>query len=897
MSTGGVRWYRSLLRAYPRVFRDRFSEGMCTAFAHELERRRGVVAVAALWLITVWHVATMAPLERVAEWRKWRPTPSRSLADAAYGVIMDLRVALRSIRANPVLSATVIATLGVGIGGATALFGLVNALAFRPLPFAHDDQLLRLRDTVDRPGQSTWWYDSSERSFLFVQEHATAFSAVIGGNYRQFNVTGAGEPFTIVGSGVSDGWLEALGVRPVLGRGFTESEQTVGDASRAVLLGHELWTVRFGRDPGVVGRALTADGQVYTIVGVMPPGFNFPYGAQLWIMESFDPTETGSGVYVVARRRNGVTPATAVDELSRLSHAARESYPDSHRGIRFTGIPVREDLVGNRSRVGLALLGGVGVLMLIACANVANLLTIRAASRRREFAVRAALGATRWRQVRQVWTETVALTSLGWVLGVVLAVLFGDALSSRSGSGVESLGAFFGDVSIDARTLTFSVALSALTAALTASLPTFKASRRDIRHAIADGSVVGSRSARPTLRAVVVSQMSLALILLLGAGALVDDLGHLEQTELGFERQARLVVPLSISPIRYQGPEERLRLMQTIEDRIRLLPGVRAVGSTQHTPVSLGDWTGGMTIEGGHESTPDDRLLANVRIVTPGYLEALGARLVEGRTFSTDENEELRNVVIVTETMARTHWPSRDPVGRRVKFGPVDGDNAWLTVVGVVRDVKEEWNGVESTWYLPYRQNPRDQMHLIVHHDGEAAPVQAAVRQVIRAVDVQQPVGEIRTLSSLVDESFSPERFGTVLALLFAAFGLTLAALGVYGVLSFAVRQRSREIGLRIALGSSIPGVMRRIVADGLVLLGIATVISLALTPMIGHLARIEWSDGDVNQFRLLSQGVSLTWVRVGAALSAMVLATVVASYLPARRAARVSPASTLREG
>lgn len=889
--------YRLLLLLYPRAFRDRFAIGMCAAFAEELKQRPRLTSKAGLWVVTLSHVMIGSVMEHAAQLSrrhsKRGDVPRHRMGDFA----LDARAALRGIRFNPGLSLIVIVTLGVGIGASTAIFTVLNTLALRPLPFADGERLLRLRDTVDRPDQATWWYNSSPRSFLYVKERASSFSSVAGADYRRFNVTGDGLPETVVGTAVSDGWLETLGVAPALGRGFSLEEQALGAGSPSVLIAHGLWTRRFGRDSTILGRDLTLNGTTYTVIGVLPRGFNFPYASQVWVMESFGPGDVGSGPYVVARLGDGVSLRAARNELETLSRAAQQAYPDSHRGIRFTAISLRQDLVGNRADVGAVLLGAVGVLLFIACGNVANLLMIRATARRREFAVRTALGATRARLARQLLTEAAVLVALGWGFGLVLAVLLTDTMAVLSLPDSYGLGEFFGALHVDHRVLGFSLAASGLTAALAGVLPAVRASRTDIRPAITEGHALDGRANQPLVLGVVVGEVALAFVLLTGAGAVIDDLHRVEKTDFGFEAVDPVVVPLAISPFRYPEPEDRVRLARAIEEHIRALPGVLSAGMTQHTPVSLGDWTLAMTVEGGHESTPDNRLLANVRMVTPRYLDAIGAALVRGRHFLSEDSDGGRNVVIVSETMAQQHWPGQNPVGRRVKSGPIDNANPWLTVVGVVRDVKEEWNGVDATWYLPYRGDAASQMEMVVHYGVTLSSVADVIPRAVAEVDPEQPVGEIRSLAGLVDESFASERFGTLLAGLFAAFGLLLAAMGVYGVLSFAVRRRVREIGLRMALGSSVHQILRTVVRMGVMLLGVGLVVGMIGFRLLGRLPAIQWADGDVNQFRLLADGIALDWPRAGAALLVLTAVTLFASYLPARRAVRVNPVVALRDG
>jgi predicted permease len=896
-SSRAVRLYRMLLRAYPDGFRQRFAEGMCASFEEELNQRRRFPGKIVLWSLTVWHVVVGALLEHVRNWRT--PSRMRERAGSRHWLVdlaLDVRYALRGLKTNPGLSLIVIATLGMGIGASTAIFSVVNVLLLRPLPFPEGDRLLRLRDTIDRPGQATWWYNSSNRSFHFVAEGASSFSSITAGEYRLFNLTGDGTPATVVGTAVADRWLETLRITPTSGRGFSPEEQRLGDEADGVMIGHGLWTRRFGRDAAVLGRALMLNGRTYTVMGVMPQGFNFPDGSQLWLMGTFDPNETGSGPTVIARLDAGISLVDAERELDVLSRSARVAYPDSHRGIRFSAVSLREDVVGNRSYVGVVLLAAVGALLLIACGNVANLLLIRATARRREFALRTALGAARFRQMRQLLTEGAVLAGLGWVLGLALAYLLTDATVVLSVPESYGLGEFFADISVDFRVLIFSILVTGATALLTALLPAIRASRTDIRHAITEGHPLSSRSSQPLLRAVVVAEVALAFVLLVGAGALVQDLRSVQGASLGFEVENRLVVPFAISPLRYGEADERVRFVQANEERVRALPGVAVVGMTQHTPVSLGDWTTAMTVEGGHESTPDNRLLANIRTVTPEYLKAMGVELVSGRYFLREENDETRNVIIVTQTMAEQHWPGQDPVGRRVKSGPIDNDNPWLTVVGVVRDVKEEWNGVDHTWYVPYRQFPFVQMQMVVQHSGSAASVGGSIESVVAEVDPEQPLGEIRPLGELVSESFSAERFGTLFAAVFATFGLFLAAMGVYGVLSFAVRQRVREIGLRMALGSSVQQVLSSVLGRGGTLLAAGAVLGLFASMLLAQLPRVEWADGDVNQFRLLASGINLDWIRTGGTFMLLALVTLLASYLPARRATQVSPVDALRE-
>ena len=899
-------WLKRILRLAPSHLRKSHGPEMERLVAEtlELERRRLGWRAYPYVFFGLLRDTVAAGTGRVLQSRNRSqlpeaPLPPKRRGDHALASLLhDVRHSVRSLYRAPGFSLVVLLTLGIGIGANTAIFSLVNTLVFRPLPFREADRLVRMRDAVARPGQSPWLYNTSSRSFVLLQELADVFDDIVAQRYGVFNVTGRGDPVRVTGIGVSQDWLPTLGIDPWLGRGFSADEERAGSDSRVVVLGFGFWQRVFGSDSSAVGASLSLDGRPYTVIGVMPPRFNFPYGAQLWVPATFERDGPNYDPNVTARLRAGLTLATAQVRLNDLSRIVAQQYPDTHSSVTFTAVPLREDLVDNHPRLGWILLGAVGFLLLIGCVNVANLLLVRSMTRRKELATRGVLGASRGRLVRQMLVESAILVAVATGIGLVLTSWMTSALAALSVSATGSLGEFFQYVRVDRRVLLFSLLLALITAALFGSIPAFKASRFDLHALLKQGGAISERTGQRTLGALVVVEVALALILLNGAGLMVQSFAALQRRNLGYQTDNRLLLSLTMPQHKYSDIPDRLRFVEDVIDRVEAVPAVQSAAVTQHLPLSPGSETQRFSVEGGLASEPGNELLTNLRIVSAGYLSTVGIPLARGRLFTEDEGRgRAPPAVIVNEAMAARFSQGRDPIGQRVKFGYLEGRGAWRTVVGVVGNVDERFE-VEETWYIPYGNAPVRDLILVVHTERDPNTVIDPIQTAIWEIDPDIPLDDASTMMQLVADSRSEDRLSTFLMGIFAGFAMLLSGVGIYAVISHTVAQQTRAIGIRMALGSGRSRILSLVLRRGTVLVGIGALIGvplgIVLTRAISSVlasgnANVPMELGMVSEAKYLQPG---TYAGIALLLAAIAL---LACYLPARRAARLDPMQVLR--
>lgn len=808
--------------------------------------------------------------------------------------LRDLRLALRSLRRRPMLPVVVVLTLALGIGANTAVYSLVDTLAFRPLPFHDGDRLVRMRDATVRPDGEPWLYNTSARSYDVLRESGV-FASITAQRYRLLHLTGAGEePVSVVGIGVSRDWVETLGVAPVLGRDFTPEEESAGRHARVVLLGHALWQRRYGGDASAVGSTVTLDGEPFTVVGVMPPRFNYPYGSELWIPDDFDPSDASSGPNVAARLLPGEDLASTQRALDVVSERAAAAYPDTHRAIRFVAVPQRVDLLGNQPRFGWVLLAAVGFLLLIACANMANLLLARAVSTRRERAVHTALGASRGDHARRLLLENLTMALVGGALGVGIASLLLHPMAALSIPASSSLGAFFTDLRLDGRVLGFALAATGITSLLFGVAPALHMLRTDPMSALRDGGRSGD-GAGATRRALVAAEVALSVVLLAGATLLVRDYARLQATDPGYATQDRIVASLTFPDAGARDPQTTYRFMEEVAARVAAQPGVAGVTWVNHLPVTDGSVTRAITAEGGPASERNELVLANLRGIGPGYFTTMGMRLLRGRAPTEAEIGDRDPVVVISGAAAEHYWPGEDPIGRRVRFGLETASSQWLRVVGVVAQAREEWE-LADTWYVPATMSAPERLYMVVHTDGPVAGVARAIRPAVWAVDPDQPTERVVAFGDLVGETYTSERMGPLVVGSFAGVGLLLAVLGIYGVVSYTVRRSTRELGIRMALGAGAAGVRAMVLRRAAKLVGTGLVVGVVGAATVTRgLASFLTGRGRAAVHTLAEGG------RLGPADYVLVVVilggvALLACWLPARRAARLEPATVLRE-
>jgi putative ABC transport system permease protein len=801
----------------------------------------------------------------------------------------DVRFGARQLAKAPGFTAVAMLTLALGIGANSAIFSFVNAILLRPLPYPEAERLVFLTEWSEQVPNMSF----SVANFNDVRDQNRVFESLVATRGLNYVLSGTGEPERVSGRQATAGLFATLGLRPILGRAFTPEEDRPG-AERVVLLSEGLWTRRFARDPGVVGRSLTLNDEPYTVVGVLPGTLHGSFRqTEIWAsLGRFEdriggPANRGNhpGIYVLARMKPGVTVEQARAEVVGIAKRLAEHYPNSNARQSMTVAPALEAVVGDLRFALWILLGAVAFVLLIACANVANLLLARAAVRQKEIAVRQALGAGRWRIVRQLLTESLLLAAGGGLLGLAFAWAGVRALVAISPANTPRID----DVSVDGAVLAFTLGVALATGLLFGLLPALQTTKADSAETLKDGGRGSSGAGRHRLRAVlVVSEVSLSLVLLVGAGLMTKSFLRLLEADAGFDPERVLTMTLSLPQAKYpERPQQRAFFEQVLE-HLEGVPGVQSFAST--APL-LGGWQTSFTVEGHPEPLPGQQPSTDITRVSPGYFRTMGVTLVRGRDFTQQDREEQPLVCIVDETMAATYWPSQDPLGKRLKFdsGP-QNQNPWLTVVGVVRHVKnygvDEDSRVET--YVPYLQNPQSFAVVVLKTQGDPGAVTAAVRSAAQSVDPGVPVFQVRPLEEIVSDGRAEKRLSAQLLGGFAALALLLSAIGIYGVMSYSVTQQTLEIGIRVALGAQRRDILNMIVGQGMKLAAVGVALGLALA--------LSLSLGLTRALGTILFRVSHTDPPTYAAVPVvLVLVALVACWLPARRALRVDPIRALR--
>jgi putative ABC transport system permease protein len=779
-------------------------------------------------------------------------------------------------------------TLALGIGVNTAIFSAVDSVLLRPLPFKDPERLVSIWEQTPKIGILR--NEVAPANFFDLRTQSQSFEAIGAYGPQDVNLTGAGDPERISGQLVSANVFSILGIEPALGRTFRTNEDQPGQ-EHVVVLSHALWQRRFNQDPSIVNRNITLNGEAFTVVGVMPRGFFFPERENdLWIPWAMEPEQaSGRGDHylrLVARLRSDATVERANHDLKSIAGRLETEYPRTNEGLGFTSHSLHQDYVGDLRLPILILFGAVGLVLLIACANVANLLLAQATTRRREIAIRIALGARRWTIVRQLLVESLLLAGAGGLLGVLVAFWGVAGLAKFLPESLSKLQA----VTVDARVFVFTLAVSALTAIIFGGVPALLASRTRPGATLSDVArdVSGGTSGRFVRRLLVVSEVALAVVLLVGAGLLIRSFQRLRQVDIGFTTENRLTMKMVLPMPKYVKPDARRAFYDQTLQRIEAIPGVEAAGMITVLPLSFSGMNFSFSVEG--RSSPGDLQLpfALYRVVSPNYFRAMGIALQRGRLFDAHDAPDTQAVIVINQRLAEQYWPNEDPIGKRLKIGPVDSPNQWLTVVGLVNNVRQtEIAEQKHEIYVPYAQerrvfmSPRD---LVVSTKQDPASVVAAVRQAVWSVDKDQPVSNVQTMDQVVAASISKERFQSLLLGLFAALALLLACVGLYGVISYSVVQRTHEIGVRMALGAKPVDVLRLVIRQGMGL----TIVGLIVGVAAGSVVTRVLSD------MLYGVGTRDPLTFVGAPLL-LLLVAFLACYIPARRATRIDPLVALR--
>jgi putative ABC transport system permease protein len=799
----------------------------------------------------------------------------------------DLRHAIRALRHRPAFTALALLTLTLGIGANTAVFSVVDAALLRPLPYPDSGRLVTLGTEDD---------DLSPGDYLDVAAQSHVFEAIAAYRSRAMILSGAGEPERISAVTATSGLIPLLGVRPLLGRTFGGGPEE----GREALLGFGLWQRRFAGRPDVVGEHVVVDGEPATVVGVMPRGFAFPDGEELWLtphpgfavpehpLRPLQNPAADRGAHyfeTVARLRAGVTLERARAELGLTFARIVAAHPDSDlRGARPGLVGLHESTVGDARPALLALLGAVGLVLLIACVNVANLTLARGSSRARELAVREALGAGRGRLVRLLLTESALVVLVAAGLGSALAHLGSARLATLLPADLGGLG----PVEVDGRVLAFTLVLALLAAVLSGLWPALVASRQDPIAALKEGGRRGGGDPRGVQGSLVVLETALALVLLVGSGLLLKSLSRLLAVDEGFRTERVLTLRISLPARTYGEPGQRSRFVDGVLDEVRTLGGVESAAAVTRLPLNPGRSTRSFAVEGRAypADRPSEELSPDYAAVSPGYFATLGIPLLAGRDFDARDDAPAPAVAVVSRALARRCWPGRDPVGAHVRLGSATEGSAWMTVVGVVGDVRQHDLAEEpaAVLYVPYAQDPWTFLTLAVRSARPSEGLARAVAGAVHRIDPAQVVYDVRRLEDVVSRSLAPRRTSALLLGLFATLAVLLAALGVFSVTSFAVARRTHEFGVRMALGASAREILGVVLLGGgrraLLGVGLGGVASLGLRSVLANFL----------------YGVQPTDVGTFAAAAAVLVAVLLlASALPAWRATRIPPVTALR--
>jgi putative ABC transport system permease protein len=803
-------------------------------------------------------------------------------------LLQDLRYAVRTLGERPGFAVVAALTIALGVGGTTAMFGVVDAVLLRPLPYAEPDRLVMVwTRTPGGPQAAASWPE-----FVDWREQNHSFADMAAWRGQSVNLTGGAEPERVIGAFVSDRFFPLLGARAVLGRTFTPAETDPATAQPVAVLGYGLWQRRFGGDPGILGRSLVLNGQSHTVVGVLGPEFdggNAPasgwfMGSDVFLPVSYFPNKKGltrgeTEILVIGRLRPEVSLTQARTDMEVVARRLEQAYPDTHAGRGVEIVPLHEQIVGSYRPALFVLLGAVGLVLLIACANVANLLLARASRRRRELAVRAALGAGRSRLLRQLLTESALLALLGGGLGLVLGHWGLALLMSVAPSGVIPA-----STGVDGRVMAFALVLTAATGICFGLVPAVQASRPDLDGVLKEAGRGGSGAAGHRFRdALVVAEVTLSLVLLVGAGLLLRSAVALQHANLGFRPDHVLTAEFRLPPAKYPEPRAIAAFFRQTLERLRAVPGIESAALVRAVPFSGNGGSTTYQVEGQPEPPKGREPMAQLNIVSTGYFRTMGIPQLEGRDFDEHDTPDVPAVAVVNDTMARQVWPGVDPIGRRVRLR----DAGWVTVVGVVGDVRHSGPSEPPPpqVYTTHEQDARIFACVVARTAGDPMGMAAPMRAALWSVDKDQPVWKVRAMEDLVTGARGTARAMSLLVGVFAAVALALAAVGIYGVMAYAVSQRTREIGIRMALGAASGRVLRLVVGRALLLTGIAIVIGAAgATALARLLGTLLFGVGPADPFTFATAALALALVGT------------LAAYLPARRAARIDPVRALAE-
>lgn len=813
---------------------------------------------------------------RDADWLRWMED-----------LIQDLRYGLRQLRRNPGFTVVAITTLALGIGANTAIFSVVNSVLLQPLPYRDSARLVMVYHVPPAksfPGMTR--FAVSPANYLDWRKQNRVFDPIAIYGFHGMNLTGRVQPESVIAAKVPADFFKVLGVRPRVGRAFTPDEEQPGHANE-VILGNAFWHAHFGSNQNIVGQQLRFDEQVYTIIGIMPANFRFPHLAQVWVPLAWTAKDrairSNHNYLVIARLKSGVSITQAQAEMDTISSRLAQEYPNDDAGWGAVVLPLRQDLVGDVRPALLVLLGAVGFVLLIACANVADLVLEKIIARRKEIAIRTALGAGQGRVLRQILSESSFLAVAGGALGLLLAH-FGIAL----------IVAFLAqklprasEIGLDGWVLAFTLVISLLTGIVAGLAPAWHLTKTDLNRALKEGlgRTDSDSGGNRTRRVLVVSEVALSLVLLTGAGLLIRTLWALRNADPGFDPHNVLTFSLVTSQTKYRQPAQRIRLFDQLLRQVRALPGVESAGAIDDLPLAGNNSNWPIAVEGRVAGALAEQPEVDTCTVSPGYFRTMRVPLLQGRFFNESDRPGTQPVIVISEAMAKKFWPNESPLGRHLTtaFDP----GATLEVVGVVGNVKDRGLARLSpvaTMYIPIFQFSDTGISVVIRTTVDPTSMISAVSSAVRQIDPDQPIQDAMSMDQVLNDSLSQQRFSMLLLAAFAGLALLLAAIGIYGVIAYSVAQRTHEIGIRVALGAHRLDILKLVVGEGMLLaligLGIGIAAALGLTHVLATmLYGVRPTD-------------PLTFVAVSLLLAAVAL---LACYIPARRATKVDPTVTLR--
>jgi putative ABC transport system permease protein len=815
----------------------------------------------------------------------------------------DLRYGVRMLLKQPVFTIVAVIALALGIGANTAIFSVVNAVLLRPLPYEESDRLVFLSERSQQMDGMSISYPN----FTDWREQNQAFESIAVYNRGSYNLTGVGNPERLLASQSSANLFSILKVNPVRGRVFTNDEDKPGAAS-VVVLSYGLWQRRFGGDEKILNQTISLNNRPYIVIGIMPQKFQFPSRIEMWVpvgqlsdQESWKQRGNHPGLYGLARLKPGVTVEQARADMDGIAENLERQYPNSNQGNRVTVIPLLENYVSDIRPALWILLGAVGLVLLIACANVANLLLARATSRHKEIAVRLALGASRWRIIRQLLTESVLLSLVGGSIGLLLAQWGVELILAISPNDIPRAR----EVNLDFGVLAFTFAVSFLTGLIFGIVPALQASKFDVHETLKESGRGNSGRHTWVRNSLVVVEIATTLVLLVGAGLLIRSFYQLRQVNPGFSYDNLLSFSVALPEKKYTSEQQQINFYQQTLQKLQALPGVQDAGVASGLPLGNNGWQTSFMLDGQPVPEPSQMPLMEACLASPDYFKAMGIRLIKGRFFTEQDNrshlteEKTRgltpdqikmigvNKIIIDEEFARRYWPDEEALGKFIRLGTYEKDTPVAEVIGIVSRVKMDGLSTDSNrvqGYFPFFQLPLGSMTVVVKSATDPTQLVAAARQQILAVDPEQPVYDIRTMEEIKADSIASQRLNLTLLSIFAGVALILALVGIYGVMSYAVTQRTHEIGIRLALGAQTGNVLKMVIGNGMKMallgVGVGVVGAFLLTRVMQNLL-FGVSATDTLTF------VAVPLILIGVAL--------LACFVPARRAAKTDPMIALR--